>query len=183
MATTDEYRIRIRAFERNKLITLWDEICMNNTPDWSDGKALEFLILRAFELEGASIRWPFSVNILNENVEQIDGVIHFNDINLSVLAECKDHSKNIKIEPISKLRNQLLRRPSGAIGAVFSTTDFTDPTLILSQFLAPQTILLWDRDNIDYCIRNAYFKGGLLKKYWFAIEEGFPNFDLTAKRF
>lgn len=179
MPTTDDYRIKIQAIKRRGLISLWNRILADNTPGWDSGKAFEFLVLRAFELEGAIIRWPYSVSIFGENVEQIDGAIHFKDINISVLSEFKDYNRNLNIEPIAKLRNQLLRRPSNAIGSVFSTTSFTDPALILSQFSAPQTILLWERDHIDYCLKNGSFKVGLLKKYRHAIEEGFPNFDVT----
>jgi hypothetical protein len=179
MPTTEEYKNRIQRKRRPGLIKLWNGINAKDTAGWDDGKAFEFLILRAFELEGALVRWPYSVSIFGEHVEQIDGVIHFNDMNISVLAEFKDHSKNLNIEPIAKLRNQLLRRPSNAVGSVFSTTGFTDPALILSQFSAPQTILLWEQNHIDYCLREGKFKEGLLKKYRHAIEEGFANFDVT----
>ncbi|MEI7584768.1 hypothetical protein [Runella sp.] len=179
MPTTEEYKIKIQKKQKKGLIKLWKNIIDNKTPDWESGKAFEFLILRAFELEGALIRWPYSVSIFGESVEQIDGVIHFEDINISILAEFKDYSKNLNIEPIAKLRNQLLRRPSSAIGSVFSTTGFTDPALILSQFSAPQTILLWERDHIDFCLKHSKFKLGLLKKYRHVIKEGFPNFDVT----
>lgn len=181
MPTTEEYRIQIQGLSDDELITLWENIIEEDgvTPGWESGKAFEFLILRAFEKEGAIIRWPFSVSLFEENVEQIDGVIHFDDINLSILTEFKDYSKNLNIEPIAKLRNQLLRRPSNAVGSVFSTLGFTAPALVLSQFSAPQTILLWERDHIDHCLRTSSFKDGFLKKYRHAIEEGFPNFDIT----
>ena len=179
MPTTDDYRIKIQRLKRSGLIRLWRDILANNTPGWEDGKAFEFLVLRAFELEGAIIRWPYSVKISGIPVEQIDGAIHFDDINFSALAEFKDSSKNLNIESFSKLRNQLLRRPSNAIGSIFSTNGFTEAALILAQFMAPQTILLWEPNHIEYCLRNNFFKLGLLKKYRHAIEEGFPNFDVT----
>ena len=179
MPTTEEYKARIQRYQRRGLIRLWNRIIADDTPGWDNGKAFEFLILRAFELEGAIIRWPYSVAIFGESVEQIDGAIHFDDLNISILTEFKDYTKNLSIEPIAKLRNQLLRRPSSAIGSVFSTEGFTEPALILSQFSAPQTILLWERNHINHCLRTASFKAGLIKKYRHAIEEGFPNFDVT----
>lgn len=178
--TTEDYRRKIRSKQRTKLLGLWKAIHTRNTPGWESGKAFEFLILRAFELEGAKIRWPYSVFLFGENVEQIDGVVHFEDINLSMITEFKDYSRNLNIEPIAKLRNQLLRRPSNAIGAVFSTSGFTEPALVLAQFSAPQTILLWEKDHIEYCLKYGRFREGLLKKYWHAIEEGFTNFDVTV---
>ena len=188
MPSTEEYRKKIQKLNENGLLNLWKKIqlpivtSINNTPGWDSGKAFEFLILRAFELEGAIIRWPYSVKLFKEEIEQIDGVIHFPDINLSVLAEFKHYSKNLSIEPVAKLRNQLLRRPSNAIGSIFSTTGFTEPALILTQFLAPQTILLWESDHIDYCLKKKCFKKGILEKYYHAIEEGFTNFDITVRK-
>lgn len=179
MPTTEEYRRTIQLFDTPQLIRLWDSILEKNTPNWPSGKAFEFLILRAFEIEGALIKWPYSVQLFDEVVEQIDGVIHLVDINLSILAEFKDYSKNLNIEPVAKLRNQLLRRPSGAIGAVFSTQGFTSPALTLTQFLAPQTILLWEKDHIEHCLRNKLFIKGMLSKYRVAIEEANYNYDVT----
>ncbi len=181
MPTTQEYVNKVKNLSKDELVDLWNNIKSKNTPDWDNGKAFEFLILRLFELEGAIIRYPYSVDILGEsNAEQIDGVIHFEELNLSVIVEFKDYSKNVNIEPIAKLRNQLLRRPSNAIGSIFSTTGFTMPALILTQFIAPQTILLWEKDHIEHCICNKLtFKEGLLKKYRHAIEEGNSNYDIT----
>jgi hypothetical protein len=179
MPTTDEYRIKIRRNQRRGLLRLWNGILNGNTPGWGDGKAFEFLVLRAFELEGATIRWPYSVDIAGLNVEQIDGAIHFEDINFSILAEFKDSSKTLNIEPVSKLRNQLLRRPAGAIGSIFTTNGFSEASLLLAQFISPQTILLWERDNIEFCLRRGEFRDGLLKKYRHTIETGDPTLDLT----
>ncbi|MEA5140284.1 restriction endonuclease [Arcicella rigui] len=179
MPTTEEYIRKIQLEDRSGLIRLWNQIIAKDTPDWEKGKAFEFLILRAFELEGAIVKWPYSVAIYGQVVEQIDGAIHFQDSNISILIECKDYNNNLSIEPIAKLRNQLLRRPANTIGSVFSTTGFTEPALILSQFSAPQTILLWEKDHIEFCLKNGNFKEGFLKKYRHAIEDAFPNFDVT----
>ncbi|MGA0556888.1 hypothetical protein ACO2Q8_09580 [Larkinella sp. VNQ87] len=181
MPTTEEYIDKIQRTSKDGLIKLWEKIiARTKVRGWAKGKAFEFLILRAFELEGAIIRWPYSVDLFDEkNVEQIDGAIHFNDVSFSVLVESKDHVTPLNIEPISKLRNQLLRRPSSTIGCIFSTSGFTAPALTLAQFLAPQTILLWEPNHIDYSLKNGFFKEGLLKKYRHAIEQGNTNFDIT----
>jgi hypothetical protein len=70
---------------------------------WPSGKAFEHLILRAIEIEGARVRWPYTVSYLTEVVEQIDGVIYSE--HLSCLIEAKDYAQPINIEPIAKLRN------------------------------------------------------------------------------
>lgn len=178
MPTTQEYVNLIQQFQRPQLITLWQQITARDTPGWEKGKAFEFLVLRAFELEGAVIRWPYSVKLLDEEVEQIDGAVHFKDINLSIIIECKDYILKVNIEPIAKLRNQLLRRPSTTIGSIFITGEFTRTAIILTQFLTPQTILLWERGNIEFCLRKGSFRENFLKKYHWAIETGDPNFNV-----
>ena len=66
-----------------------------------------------------------SVSLFGEEVEQIDGSVRM--AGLYCLVESKDETDNITIAPIAKIRNQLLRRPSGTIGLVFSTREFEPP--------------------------------------------------------
>jgi hypothetical protein len=58
-------------------------------------------------------------------VEEIDGAIHLPG--LSCLVESKDWEKNVAIGPIVTMRSQLLRRPAGTIGLMFSRKTFTRP--------------------------------------------------------
>lgn len=178
-----EYRDIIRKINKQKdLLNFWDKIKSKNLNEWASGKAFEYLILRAFELEGAIVRYPYSVLLFGQIVEQIDGCIHLSNKHLHVLAEFKDQKDKVNIEPIAKLRNQLLRRPSTSIGCVFTTSGFTEPALVLSQFSFPQTILLWENDNIEYCLKNKRFIKGLEEKFKIAVQESFTNFDLTITR-
>jgi len=78
-------------------------------------------------LEGFDVTYPYSVRVGGTIVEQIDGAIYTDG--LSCLVECKDQDSNIAIDPVAKLRNQLLRRPAGAVGVVFSTTGFMEVKL------------------------------------------------------
>lgn len=172
MATTETYKEQIQQFNSADIKRLWTGILNNDTPGWEKGKAFEFLILRAFELEGATVRWPYSVSLFGEKAEEIDGVIHLEKQNLSIVIECKDSPGKLNIEPIAKLRNQLLRRPSNAIGAIFTTGAFSPAASALAQFLAPQTILLWEAGDVDYCIENGNFIDRMLFKYRLTIEEG-----------
>ena len=56
-----EYQERISQFAWKELNGLWDEIKSGSTPDWPNGKALEYLVLRAFQLGDAVVRWPYEV--------------------------------------------------------------------------------------------------------------------------
>lgn len=105
----------IQSLQWDGLRTLWDNIENRSTPEWDAGRAFEYLVLRAFQLDGARVKWPYSVTLFDEEVEQIDGAVHC--LGLSCLVESKDFTdKTVDITPIAKLRNQLLRRPAGTVG-------------------------------------------------------------------
>lgn len=142
MTTAAQYEAMIQSLQWDDLRSLWQKIKQRNTPEWGSGKAFEYLVIRAFQLDGAQVRYSYSVRFgEGEEVEQIDGAVHYSG--LSCLVESKDFDqRNVNIEPIAKLRNQLLRRPASVVGLVFSCTGFTNPAIMLSRFLSPQTILL-----------------------------------------
>ncbi len=166
MASEDELKNKIQTYDWTELETLWKNIQKGNTLGWASGKALEYFILRAFELEKAVVRYPYSVS----NVEQIDGVIYIE--NIACIIECKDTTDPLNFEPIAKLRSQLMRRPSFVIGSIFSRSGFTSPALSLLSSIQPQTLLLWENDEINYCLKNKTFCTTLIKKYRAEIEYG-----------
>ena len=176
MATNKELESRISTYKWRDLARLWKEITSQTSINWEAGKALEYLVLRAFQLEGAEVQWPYHVNVNGETIEQIDGVVYSDS--LCCLIECKDTAEPRNIEPIAKLRNQLMRRPASTIGVIFSRTGFTASAATLAQFLAPQTILLWEGSDIEYALEKHMFRRGLSEKYRFCVEKGFPIYDL-----
>jgi len=142
---------------------------------------MEHLVLRAFELDGAKVRWPFEVRFGEELIEQIDGVIRLGAI--SVLVETKDQQRPVNVEPLAKLRNQLLRRPAATVGVVFSRSGFTESAQILAGYMTPTTILLWQGAEIDLALETrvvAPFSRGLQWKHQLAVEEGAAFMDLSA---
>jgi hypothetical protein len=176
MPTDTELVERIAALDRGGLLALWEQVQAGDTPGWPSGRALEFLILRAFQLEGAEVRWPYTVTLAGEIVEQIDGVIYAEG--LGCVAEAKDSETNINFVPIAKLRNQLARRPAATVGLMFSRLDFTEPARVLARFLAPQTVLLWTGADLGYALREGKMVEGLRLKYRHALEEGSPHYPL-----
>ena len=180
MATAAEYESIIKSLQWDALRSLWDNIEKRNTPDWESGKAFECLIIRAFELDGAEVRYPYNVRLFEEEIEQIDGAIHISEF--SCLVESKDFAdKKVDIAPIAKLRNQLLRRPTATVGLVFSRTGFTDPARTLSRFLSPHAILLWDGNEIEYALDNQKICELLILKYRVCIEDGLPDYNVTTR--
>ena len=179
MPTESDYTARIQTYDWDNLRELWQDIREGNTaPDWEIGKALEYLIIHAFKLNGAEVRYPYSVKDTEGNViEQIDGVVYVEHI--ACLIECKDTQKPINFEPIAKLRSQLMRRPSPIIASIFSMSGFTEPAMSLLRFIHPQTILGWEQAEIDYCIENKSFSKALIKKYRTAIEEGNYKYNVS----
>lgn len=189
--TEAQYTALIKTYQWPELQQLWQDIKQRHTPGWNDGKALEYLILRAFEVDGATVRYPFSVKIDGEITEQIDGVIHIDG--LSCLVEAKDYGREpdpndpndtntgnkVNFEPLAKLRNQLLRRPGATIGSLFTTSGFTSPALTLAKYLAPQTILLWEKAHLEEAMRRQKICSLLVQKYHWCVETGEPDFDVT----
>lgn len=177
MSASAEKIDRIRNLDWSGLRNFWNGILSGETPGWPAGKALEHLVLRAFELDGAEIAWPFEVEISGEKVEQIDGVVYIES--LSCILECKDTADRVNTEPIAKLRNQLLRRPSGILGSVINKNGFTDSAITLSRFLAPQAILLWDGNEIGAALQKETISSVLREKYRYLVENAIPYFRVT----
>ncbi|BAU16131.1 hypothetical protein LEP3755_66980 (plasmid) [Leptolyngbya sp. NIES-3755] len=98
MTTSAEYQRRIEIYDRAQLLDLWTQIQACNTPNWEPGKALEYLIIRAFELEGADVTYPYSIPIARTIIEQIDGAVYSDG--LFCLVECKDQANNIASNPL-----------------------------------------------------------------------------------
>lgn len=177
-----EYAELISRYDRNRLCDLWEAISVGDTPDWEPGKALEYLVIRAFELEGAEVQWPYRVALGAEDrgpVEQIDGVVYVEG--LACLVESKDQEERVNIEPIAKLRNQLLRRPGAAIGTVISRSGFTDPAMTLARYVNPQTILLWDGEELAYALSKQRMRASLVAKYRYCVERGLPFYNIAAE--
>lgn len=170
---------RIQKLDWTGLQTLWADILVGNTPGWRAGAAFEHLVLRAFELSGADVVWPYTVRLGGEVAEQIDGAVHVDA--LSCLVESKDLAGPVNVEPIAKLRNQLLRRPSHAVGLVFSASGFTSPAQTLAQFMSPQTVLLWSPEELTHLFAVKKFREALRIKYRRCVEMGVPDYDVRAE--
>jgi hypothetical protein len=176
MPTAAEYEAQIALLNWDGLRTLWSAIERRGTPGWEAGKALEYLVIRAFQLDGALVRWPYSVHLFGEEVEEIDGAVHC--VGLSCLVESKDLVEKVAIGPIAKLRNQLLRRPAGTVGLMFSRTGFTDQARYLAHFALPQPILLWSGWEIAHALAQARFCEFLGRKYRACVEDGLPDYSI-----
>jgi hypothetical protein len=181
MPAAAEYASRISALGWSDLRNLWDAIEHRDTPGWEPGRAFEYLVLRACQLDGAQVRWPYPVTLSGEEVEQIDGAVHC--AGLFCLVESKDLATNVGVGPIAKIRNQLLRRPAGSVGLVFSSKGFTDSAIILARFAVPQAILLWDGAEIEYALRNEQICELLASKYRICVEFGLPDYNVRLRDF
>jgi hypothetical protein len=175
------YRDQIDSYrDLASLAVLWESIKGDVIlKEWPSGKAFEYMVLRAFELSGAEVQYSFSVDLFEvKGVEQIDGFISLPNYGLNAIVESKDWVDTIPIGPMAKMRSQLLRRPSALVGAFFTASSFTNEAILLAHFFAPQIILLWTGDDIDYCFENSYFLQGMAAKYGYALREGKPDFAL-----
>ena len=185
MSTQLEYQQKIQIFNWKELTDLWKQIEARDTTDWELGKAFEYLVVRMFELDGAIVKYPYTVTQRtteggHQVMEQVDGIVYVES--LSCIIESKDYQDGDKtnIEPIYKLRNQLLRRPSGVIGSVFSRTGFTDAAITLASFMMPQAILLWEGGEIEVVLKEKRICSFLVTKLRRCIETGSPNYNITT---
>lgn len=180
VGSEDGYTSRIRRMGWARLRAFHARLVAGQVEGWEPGKAFEYLILRAFELEGAGVTWPYVIRLpLSETggeTEQIDGAVYVDG--LACIVEAKDTADPADISPIAKLRNQLLRRPSSSIGLIFSRGGFSSAALTLVKFVAPQTILLWDGKEVAHALKHRSFRKGLHKKYRLSVEQGLGQHDL-----
>lgn len=184
--TEKEKQQAIQMMEWDELVNTWKRRGEDDIKDaWGQGKFFEYAIIRAFELEGAQVRYSYNVPFPHFDIEgkkieeQIDGAIYIDG--LCVIAESKDYKEtNIDIEPLAKLQVRLKRRPAPVIGCLFSATDFTWPALALIESLMPYTILLWDKNDIEFCFEHHCFVKGLHAKYKSVIEDANHILDLHA---
>jgi len=165
-----DYITRIRKLGGPGLRELWAQIAAGRTPGWPPGTALEYLVLRAFELDGCEVRWLFTVEVADETLEQIDGVVYVD--HFACLIGAKDTMAAIDFGALAKLRTQLARRPAGAIGMVVSRTAFTSPALTLASYFAPQTVLLVSGAELEQALEDEEMVGLLVAKYRECVEEG-----------
>ena len=176
-----DYVAKVAGFDWSDISNLWAKI--DRTPrkkiaGWAQGKALEHLILKAFELSGAEVVWPYSVKLNGSVVEQIDGMVVADG--LTCMVEVKDQEANVNIEPLAKIRNQLQRRPAGVLGSVFTSSQFTDPAKTLAQFMAPQAVLLWQGPEIGHLVAQRDFVIALKWKHRALMQHGMPDYDVRA---
>lgn len=156
-------KTRARGLSWDGLASLWSRIKTGTTDDWHEGKALEHLVIRAFELSGLRVEYPYDVPPGGKPLEQIDGLVFLRDI--PFLLECKDEEK-IDVEPIAKLYSKLLRRPPVTMGCVFIKGEFTSPALTLADHMIPHRMILWSGDDIDTALTRRDFQAALWEKYY-----------------
>lgn len=170
------------------LYNLWKQRKNDKGDDvWPKGKLMEYLIVRAFELESKKekpvyVSYPHSnrdKDSDNKELEQLDGTVHVMDIH--ALIECKDYQDNrIEIEPLVKLRFRLQVRPSSVIGIFFSCTKMTKPAEYWIKYMAPQLIIFWDKEDLEYCLENQCFVKCLESKYRKAIDDREFNYPFSS---
>jgi hypothetical protein len=172
-----EYEDKIAVMQWGDLQALFPQVVVRATPGWPPGKALEYLVPRMFELDGAKVRWPYETKLHGQLVEQIDGAVVAGG--LHCLLECKNEKSPLAIAPIAKMRNQLLRRPAQSVGLIFSMSGYTDPAQLLSGYLGGQTILLWHPQEVELAVTKRKIIPLLEAKYRACVEDGIHDVDTT----
>ncbi|MFY0526244.1 restriction endonuclease [Archangium gephyra] len=159
---------------RAALIDLWKQLRdAQSLESWPPGKAFEYLILRAFQLEGAQVIWPY-----RGLWEQVDGAIYVDG--LSCLVECKHWREPVDFNPIAKFKVRVDRRPPAALGLMFSVSGFTEPALRESYAQPLRNVLLWHGRDISLALRGG-MRAALGAKWRKAVEEAQVDYELKAE--
>jgi hypothetical protein len=145
---------------------------------WPSGKCFEHVIIRAFMLEGAEVRWPYNVMDPFGVEEQIDGCVRVGE--LWALVEAKDEADNVSADPIAKMKARLARRPAQTLGLLFARKGFTEAAKAVTRTLVPLQILLWEGSELRKAVDAGTMVEGLQKKWRLAVQEGIPDINLTV---
>ncbi len=172
------YRNKAEKVDWPDIASTWKEIKGGRTPGWEPGKALEYVIVRAFRLSRLDADYPYDVPPGGQRVEQIDGIVYLDG--LAFLLECKDQDR-VDIEAFAKLRNQLMRRPDTAMGCLFVADEFTMPALTLADYSVPHRIILWPGADIESAIAAKDFAGALRDKYRGLCKHGLTDHSPTYR--
>lgn len=164
----------IRSYNWPKLRKFWSQIKDGNTPGWSNGKALEYLLVRAFDLDGAEVVYPYN-NTIHNAKEQFDGYVYVRELGAGFLIECKDWSDNVSFDQLAKLHGRLTYRMPSTYGIFLSKNGFSASALELIFMMHPHNILLWSFNDIDECFKNHKFMKALKYKYQYAMMTANPT--------
>jgi len=74
-AKAEQYEKDAKAMDWPAVANLWDAVKAGATPGWDAGKALEYLVVRGFELSTLVVEYPFDVPPGGSPIEQIDGLV------------------------------------------------------------------------------------------------------------
>ncbi|MFP2910845.1 hypothetical protein ACLESD_38585 [Pyxidicoccus sp. 3LFB2] len=176
MGAEEKYARRVQGMGRVELRALWRQIkAREELEDWPPGRALEFMMLRAFQLERARVVWPY-VNA----TEQIDGAIHTDG--LACIVETKDHAESVGFDAISKLALQLQRRPGASIGLLFSTSEYSLSVIETVRIHPIRNVLLWQGSDIDLALEYG-MRAALRIKWRRAVEQARLSYRLQKEDF
>nr|AYM52398.1 hypothetical protein [Cystobacter sp.] len=176
MEGEEKYAGWVRSMGWSGLSELWRRIeDGRELGSWPPGRAFEYLILRAFQLEGAQVIWPY-----RGEWEQVDGAVYVDG--LSCLIECKHWREPVDFGPIAKLKVRVDRRPPPAIGLFFSASDFTLPARQEFQAQPLRNVLLWVKQDVNLSLRRG-MRAALRLKWRKAVEEAVMDYELEAEDF
>jgi len=172
---------KVRGYDFNNIHELWELILDGKTLEqgWQRGTALEYLIVRLFELYGAQVEYPFNGKLASSGrtLEEFDGLIQYRDYR--VLLECKDTAVPVKYDVVAKLKAQIQRRPIFVGGSIFAKSGFKESAEVMAVESAREGVLLWnaiDINEVVYCRRNIC--EALELKFWWLVKRVKPDYNI-----
>jgi hypothetical protein len=176
MGREERYIAQVRAMGHTEIVDVLGRLVLTRkVKGWEPGRALEFLVLRAFELEGAEVVWPYV-----GTDEQVDGCMYVDG--LTVLIECKDWVRPVDVTPLARLKLRLDMRPPGVVGILFSRSGFTEPTEGWVLRNPERNLLLWSGKEISLALEYG-LRASLRLKWRRAVERGELDYVLERSDF
>jgi len=171
-----------KAWSRDDLLRMWARIKTGErSAGWPAGRDFEYLVVRAFDLEGVRVIWPFEVTYPQKfgTMEQVDGVVYLDG--RAFLVESKNLSEPIAVQELARLRMRLESRPPGTMGVLFSTQNFSLPTEVFAQFARPLNVLLWGRSDLEVALVDGSMVSSLRAEFARATESGLPFLSVSEE--
>ena len=164
---------RVQGYDWIQLERFWQKIKNKTAPKWSKGKALEYMLIRAFDLEGAEVLYPYNNEVLKAQ-EQFDGFVFVKELGVGFLIECKDWNDKVAFDELAKLHGRLSYRMNTACGLFLSRSGYTPSAIEMMYMVHPHNIILWEFSDIDECFKNRTFLKALKYKYQYAMVTADP---------
>lgn len=141
---------------KKELLVAYQKLVQNVQTGMKRGFAFERLFNELLQLEGLHPSFPYKFD-----GEQIDGMFEFQ--NRFFYLECKWEAKPLSVSSVYAFEGKLRGKLIGGIGIFVSMSDFSIKVAKSLPRGKDINILLFTREDVDYCFSEKYAFSEILK--------------------